>query len=334
VRWGCQLEDAIVTPEHAVDEAIRRHRLAGSRLLVAVSGGADSVALLRAIVSLSKRYQLEPEVAHVNHRWRGADSDADEQFVVELAESWGLPVHVRRAEAALSPDGCSEEAARDLRYAFLEQVANDRSLHSILVGHQQQDLVETVLFQLLRGSGLRGLAGMRSERTLSSGTRLIRPLLAVTREAIETYLSGLEQSYRTDVTNLDPKFARGHLRTRILPECEALNPRVHEAIARLAEQAADWRDEAEASAQALLVRSLVPTTDDTLRLNRAVLCAATEGARRELFRALWRSQGWSEQAMSAEHWQRLSELAETEGALSLPGNLQARSLAQWLTIQP
>jgi tRNA(Ile)-lysidine synthase len=323
-----------VTPEHAVDEAIRRHRLAGSRLLVAVSGGADSVALLRALVSLSKRYQLELEVAHVNHRWRGADSDADERFVIELGERWGLPVHVRCAEAPLPAKNCSEEAARTLRYAFLEQVANDRSISTILTGHQQQDLVETVLFQLLRGSGLRGLAGMRSERTLSSGTRLIRPLLAVTREAIEAYLSGLAQSYRTDVTNLDPKFARGRLRTRILPECEALNPRVHEAIARLAEQAAEWRDEVEAGATALLARSLLPTADDTLRLDRAVLCTATEGARRELFRALWRSQGWSEQAMSAEHWQRLSELAEAEGALSLPGNLHARSHAQWLTIHP
>jgi tRNA(Ile)-lysidine synthase len=323
-----------VTPERAVDEAIRRHRLAGSRLLVAVSGGADSVALLRAVVALARRYQLEPEVAHFNHRWRGADSDADEQFVVELGERWGLPVHVRRAESPSLSEVCSEEAARDLRYAFLEQVANDRSLPTILVGHQQQDLVETVLFQLLRGSGLRGLSGMRSERTLSSGARLIRPLLAVTREAIETYLGGLGQDFRTDVTNLNPKFARGRLRTRILPECEALNPRVYEAIARLAEQAAEWRDEAEAGAQALLARSLLPTEDDTLRLDRAVLCTASEGARRELFRTLWRHQGWSEQAMSAEHWKRLSELAETEGALSLPGQLHARSLAQWLTIQP
>ena len=322
------------TPLDAVDEAIRRHRLAGSRLLVAVSGGADSVALLRAVVALARRYQVEPEVAHFNHRWRGADSDADERFVVKLGEGLGLPVHVRRAESPPLSEGCSEEAARDLRYAFLEQVASDRSLPTILVGHQQRDLVETVLFQLIRGSGLRGLTGMRAERTLSSGKRLIRPLLAVTRESIETYLRELGQEYRTDVTNLDPRFARGRLRTRILPECEALNPRVDAAIARLAEQAAEWRDETEANAARLLARSLMPTEDGTIRLDRTVLNDATDVSRRELFLALWRSQGWSEQSMSAEQWKRLSELAETDGAVSLPGHLQACSHAPWLTIVP
>ena len=175
------------------------------RPLVLVSGGPDSVALLRAIVSLGG----EPAVLHVDHALRGEQSREDADFVRGLCARLKVACEVRR----LRLDGTSnlQERAREERYGLAEEVADRLGLPSIATGHTADDVAETVLMNLARGAGLRGLAGIPPVRG-----RVQRPLIEVTRREVLDYLDGLDQPYRTDPTNLTGKYARNRVRLEVL----------------------------------------------------------------------------------------------------------------------
>lgn len=188
------------------------------RLLVAVSGGADSVALLRVLHQLG----YACEVAHCNFHLRGAASDRDAAFVSDLCRNLGVPFHLRdfATEAFARSQAVSVEmAARDLRYQWFDQLLAERNLSAVAVAHHKEDNVETFFLHLARGSGLHGLAGMRDQRG-----KIIRPLLDVSRREIEAWLSAIGQPFVTDETNADVRFKRNRLRNRILPELRQLNP--------------------------------------------------------------------------------------------------------------
>ena len=188
------------------------------RLLVAVSGGADSVALLRVLHQLG----YACEVAHCNFHLRGAASDRDAAFVRDLCRDLGVPFHLRdfTTEAFARSQAVSVEmAARDLRYQWFDQLLAERNLSAVAVAHHKEDNVETFFLHLARGSGLHGLVGMRYQRE-----KIVRPLLDVSRREIEAWLSAIGQPYVTDATNADVRFKRNRLRNRILPELRQLNP--------------------------------------------------------------------------------------------------------------
>src|SRR5205809_1446024 len=208
--------------------AISLHRILepGERVVVAVSGGPDSLALLSILRELLPVMPLHLTVAHFDHGWR-ADSTDDRDFVAAIAAKWGFDFHTVRS-AADTPH--TENAARTARYAFLRQTAAQTNSTAIALGHTRDDQVETLLLHLLRGSGSRGLAAMRRR-----DGDLARPLLDIARSEIETYLSRLHLTARRDATNDDPRFTRNRLRQQLLPAIEAFDPAARELLARTAD---------------------------------------------------------------------------------------------------
>lgn len=208
----------------------------GDKVVVAVSGGPDSVALLHVLWSVRDELGITLHVAHLNHSFRGEASDQDAEYVRGLAESLGVPSTIEKVDVPqiqrtlrLSP----EEAARLVRYEFLDRVADDVGASKIALGHTADDQVETVLMCILRGTGIDGLRGMPPVRD-----QIIRPLIEVRRAEIEGYLRENRLQARVDETNLLPTFTRNRIRLELLPMLRRLyNPGVDSAILRLAELA-------------------------------------------------------------------------------------------------
>lgn len=295
--------------------------ISGSHVIVAVSGGADSVCLLRVLHALRTPMQLALFAAHFNHRWRGTESDADAEFVAELCATLGIEVVIDSQNDA---GQLNEEAARDARYQFLHRVATDKHCNSIALGHTADDQAETVLHHILRGTGLAGLRGMPLEREFR-GARLIRPLLRTRRTDVEAYLAAIGQPFRTDATNVDERFTRNRLRHVLLPLLrEQFNPQVDDALLRLANQARDATRVLHAVAGDLLDDALLERTPTVCRLRRDVLRDADPELVRTALMLLWKRAGWSRQKMSREDWQRAAALVVDGGAKTLPGGVHAR----------
>ena len=211
--------------------ALRQYSLfsQGDRIAVGVSGGADSVALLRFLAALRPQFGWDLVVCHIHHGLRGAEADRDECFVRALAEQLGLPCAVSRIDAAalaLRDHISVEEAGRMARYAFFAQTAGEGG--RIATAHTLDDSIETVLMNLVRGTGLRGLCGIPRIRG-----NIVRPLLDCTRAEVEDYLGTLGQPYCTDSTNLTDDYTRNRIRHDILPRLCALNPNFPGAMARM-----------------------------------------------------------------------------------------------------
>lgn len=210
----------------AVGRTAGRFGMDLARPLVMVSGGPDSVALLRVLVELRSR----PVVLHVDHGLRGEESREDARFVEELCERLGVPFEVRRL--ALGEGANLQERAREGRYRLAAEVAEGLELHTVAVGHTADDVAETILLNLARGAGLRGLSGIPPVRD-----GVVRPLIERTRAEILEYLGRLGQPYRTDPTNLTGKYARNRVRSEVLPVLEELHPGAARNLARGAELA-------------------------------------------------------------------------------------------------
>ncbi|HYM10676.1 MAG TPA: tRNA lysidine(34) synthetase TilS [Bryobacterales bacterium] len=222
---------------------------AGERVGVAVSGGPDSVALLRALCDLKGELGILPGVVHLNHGLRGAESADDAEFVAELARSLGLEFVLEtvdvRALAAASGENL-EQAGRRLRYEFFRRLIGEGRFQKIAVGHTRTDQAETVLFRLLRGAATAGLAGIYP---VLEGT-IVRPLIEVERPEVLDYLRAIGQSWREDSSNQSRELARNRLRHDLLPQlAKEWNPEITPALAQLADWARDeeayWRVEVE-----------------------------------------------------------------------------------------
>ncbi len=214
----------------------------GGRLLVAVSGGADSTALLLALHDLAPALKLRLSVAHLNHGLRGAAAAADANFVKRLAQSLSLPLisgRARVAERARRRQLSLEMAAREARYDFLVRAARRVGADAIATAHTLDDQAETVLLRLLRGAGTTGLGGIAPAVKLQ-GVRVLRPLLGVSRAQIERFLRARGQAWREDASNHDTAMLRNRVRHELLPLLESrFNPRIRETLARTAAIARD-----------------------------------------------------------------------------------------------
>lgn len=224
----------------------------GSRACVAVSGGADSVALLCAVNEACRNQQTPLGVGlsavHVNHGLRGVEADQDEAFVHDLCERLGVPLVVRRVDVStrrkLSGETV-EEAARTLRYEVFRALLSGGGIEDVLTAHTLEDQAETVLMKLLRGSWTEGLSGIYPEVRMKPG-RIIRPMLQTRRVQIEDYLRRIGQGWREDASNRDPMHMRNRIRHHVLPILREENPGLDETLANLAEIARDeeetWQD--------------------------------------------------------------------------------------------
>lgn len=244
-----------------VAEFIARHELLTKNglHLVALSGGADSVALLLVLQRLGYRV----EAAHCNFRLRGDESDRDEAFVRQLCEERGVPLHLihfdTKTYAALHQVSI-EMAARELRYGYFEQLRQDIGATDVCVAHHRDDAVETLLMNLLRGTGIHGLTGIRPRNG-----HIVRPLLGVSRQEIVEHLDSIGQPYVTDSTNLVNDVLRNKLRLDVLPLLRTLNPRASENIYRTACRMAEAEKVYNAAME--LAKKRVTTADCTLSIN-------------------------------------------------------------------
>ncbi len=235
-------------------DSVRGHRLVspGDRVVVGVSGGADSVCLLHVLSRWQGELDISLHVAHLDHKLRGSESEADARCVSRLAESLGVPATVDRQDAAAHRDekGCSvEEAARELRYGFFARVARDTGATRIAVGHTRDDQVETILMHILRGTGVDGLCGLAwscpiveilqpvSLGEVPDDLRVIRPLLDVSRSEAVHYCQEQHLDPRFDSSNLSLSFLRNRLRLHLLPVLRQYNTDVDHALLRLADLA-------------------------------------------------------------------------------------------------
>jgi len=207
-----------------------------NRVLVAVSGGPDSVALLHILLQMKAGFGLRLGVAHLNHGLRGRAADDDAVFVRRMAEGFDLPCHVEKLDSGVldirTRSGSWEEAARRERYRFLSQVAAAHHYDKIAVGHHRDDNAELVLMCLLRGSGSLGLAGIRPVRE----GRIVRPLIRLARDEIRLYLRQNGLSFVTDSSNADLRFLRNRIRHRLLPDLKAsFNANLSDSLNRLSQ---------------------------------------------------------------------------------------------------
>ena len=233
-----------------VGQTIKRQHLLheGDACLVALSGGADSVSLLIVLQALGFRV----EAAHCNFHLRGSESLRDEMFCRDLCERLQVPLHVvdfqTKKEAQANGESI-EMAARRLRYAWFEMLRKERQLDKIAVGHHRDDNIETLLLNLVRGSGIRGLTGMAFERD-----RIIRPFLDVSRETLLRFLQRRKQDYVTDSTNADTSYKRNFVRNRLLPLLREMNPSVEQTLV------GDMRklQSAEEAYEAVMASTLLP----------------------------------------------------------------------------
>ena len=318
-------------------------------VVIALSGGPDSVALFRAMLALcpEKNPSLKGVmVAHFNHRLRGPASDEDAQWVQNLCHQWGVPCQVgtpRSVDDLRTPKGQPSEAlARKARYAFLCRVAEQYGARYVATAHTADDQVETILHRILRGTGIAGLAGMRRARLLSPAVTLIRPFLTFTRAELRQYLADLGQEYRLDASNEDVRFTRNRIRHHLLPLLRGqFNPHVEEAILRLGRLAGEVAECIHQEAAQLLDQMATPE-------GRGWVFRADRFAKlpsfliREIFRILWRQQGWSQQDMGQAEWdllvqavrQALSGPRGKIGRWTLPGAILVEAAHGQIRICP
>jgi tRNA(Ile)-lysidine synthase len=311
----------------------------GFPILVAVSGGPDSVALLRVLTAMKELHSPKSSliVAHINHQTRGVHSDADERFVDELATELKLDFRLHRinrlSDARKDP---SEESMRDLRYAALVKIAHDNGARYIATGHTRDDQIETILFRLFRGTALKGLAGIQPLRLIDETISVVRPLLETTREQIEACLAELNQSSRADNSNSDEKYTRNFLRHRLLPEAQKhFGNSIGDAIIRLGVHAHEAQSFISQQANGLTACLLVQNPD-RVEINTECLAQQPTILVRQFLCQIWDEQHWSQQSMTHQWWQKISKTIQaapqqTTIVLNLPHDIRCEKTSQRMT---
>jgi tRNA(Ile)-lysidine synthase len=299
-------------------------------VVLAVSGGADSVALLRAFWAIKEQARGRGQliVGHFHHGLRGAAADADHDWVQRLALQLGVEVYCGHAgdlQLQSGGDGL-EAAARKSRYEFLSQLAVESGARYVATGHTADDQVETVLHHILRGTGLAGLAGMPRHRPLMPTVSLIRPMLGVFRAEVLNYLRELKQDYRTDATNEDIKFTRNRVRLELLPALRSVRREADAALLRLASQASEAQVWISNEARRIADQCLRADSGNELLVDLRPLAQASPFQVREVFKSIWEQAGWPRQEMGYPEWEKLANLVISQAETTivhLPGGVRA-----------
>lgn len=317
--------------ERSVARAARQYSLwsPGARLIVAVSGGADSLCLLGALLALRERGQrLAPGdliVAHLDHGLRGEESRDDARFVQRLAADLGVPCVIETADRMERSHGgslSSEDWARRTRYAFLRRVAEEYDAERIVTGHTRDDQAETILLHWLRGSGLAGLGGMARLRG-----DIARPLLDVTRAQTVAYCAAQGWQPREDSSNADPRYLRNRVRHELLPLLATYNPGIRDLLIRDGDLLAEDEAYLESQSQAAWASVAEESPTGGVRLRREPLLDLPAAIRHRLFRAAARRVAGEESMLEARHIaaiERQLVAGHTGKALHLADGLNTR----------
>jgi len=309
-------------------------------ILLAVSGGADSVAMLRLFVE-NRRCETEETlaVAHVNHGLRGEESEEDARFVQALAADFSLAYFEHRItplDWSLDGTGSRESAARNLRYEFLLETAQHNGLRHIATAHTKNDQVETVLHRILRGTGIVGLSGIPAVRPINEAVSLIRPLLQVSRQEIVGYLSRLEQPYRFDHSNESAEFTRNRIRLELLPQLRGqYNPNIDDALLRLAVLASEVQQSLDEKTAALRNECVCSATENEVVLSRLRLLRESPFQVCELLAALWKERNWPLRRIGFDQWRRMEQWIRNPQTphLFLPGEMEISVDPETVTIR-
>lgn len=279
-------------------------------LLLAVSGGADSLALLYGTLALWPERVDQIAIAHVNHGLRGEASQEDAVFVEAIAGQLGVRSEsLTVEEGGLQNDraGSLEAAARNVRYQFLKETAASLKLSSVVTAHHFDDQAETILHNILRGTGLRGLAGMRPSRPLHERVSLARPMLQIRSSEVHNYLKALGASYQIDASNKDINFTRNRIRNELLPELrEKYSPTVDRHVVSLAAQADESVKMLDLFASKVLSEVMLEQTPGMCRIDRKKFADWPEDVRRYCLALLWIHQQWPRQKMKTRSYVALA----------------------------
>lgn len=276
------------TPLHAqLQRTLRERRLLNrdQRLLVAVSGGQDSLCLIKLLLDLQPKWGWEIAIAHCDHRWR-ADSQANADYVEHLAQLWGISCYRQTAAVGIK----SEAEARQWRYQVLTETALEHHYQKIVTGHTASDRAETLLYNLIRGSGSDGLQALLWQRKLAANLQLIRPLLEITRSETAQFCRDFHLTVWQDSTNQNLQYARNRIRQELLPYLQTyFNPQAEQALAQTAELLRAEVEYLEATAQDVLQQVLVSlgsgeSQPRQLKLNRLVLKSIPLAIQRRVIR--------------------------------------------------
>ncbi len=323
----------------------------GLRLAIGLSGGADSVALTRALAALASELGLVLHLAHLHHGLRDEAADADQQFAAELAQSLNLPFHTHKVDTAAEAGQqhesslhhesgkqheSIEEAARRLRYQWFRQLMAQGHFDAVATAHTLGDQAETVLGKFLRGAWTEGLSGIHPVVNFPEG-RILRPLLAATRPQIEHYLQSLHQPWREDASNQDPAYTRNRIRHQLLPNLEQWNPKIRQHLANMAQVARDeedyWQSEINRLAPQLLLSgrpvrgggraSSTNPSDPAIAIDITRLAAQPPALQRRLLRYAANLLGASLSFEATDSLHQLASHGRSGQQLALPGPITA-----------
>jgi tRNA(Ile)-lysidine synthase len=291
------------------------------RSLVAVSGGQDSLCLMRLLLDLQPKWGWELAIAHCNHRWR-SDADENAAYVAEVAATWGVPFFCETAIEIPT----SEAAARTWRYGALAGMAIAQGYESVVTGHTKSDRAETTLYNLLRGSGADGLQALSWQRELVPGVRLVRPLLEMTRLETAEFCESRQIKVWEDSTNQDLNYARNRIRQELIPYLQThFNPQVEQAIAQMAELLTADVDYLEQVAAELLQSS-------ELGLNRGVLRSVPMALQRRVVRQFLQGLGITPSFEHVESLVGLIDAPNRSQSEPLPGGAIGRVEGDWIRV--
>ncbi len=296
----------------------------GDRVVVAVSGGPDSVCLLNILYGLRQALEVELAVAHLDHGLRPAVDEDETRFVASLAHDLNLPFFTQKLKEALNPgDASLEEKAREFRYRFFDQVKSRASAQKIALGHTLDDQAETVLMRLLRGSGPSGLSGIPPVRD----NTIIRPLIEMTRGEVQGYLQKRRLHYMTDASNADPTYLRNHIRLNLMPRLEAIQPRVVERLAQTADIMRAEKAYLEQEASRWLDKAANRGEGGEVQLPLADFKALPEALKRQVIRKAICMTGSTLRRVNLQHIKAVEQLALTSNPharIALPHGMVAK----------
>ncbi|KAA1261758.1 tRNA(Ile)-lysidine synthase [Rubripirellula obstinata] len=297
-------------------------------MVVGISGGADSTALLISLARMMADLHQQNRhagfliAAHFNHGLRGPESDADQQFSSELAEQWGI-----QFVSARSTQPCQDEATMSAqRMEFLIDTAKQNGARYIALAHSLDDNVETVLHQLMRGTGPAGLCGIGGTRSVDDDLVLVRPMLRISRDRIRAALQEAGQPWREDSSNASVQYSRNWIRHELIPLIQTRYPAAVPAIDRAIQGQKTWRTTIDAHAENWIQQHQLATSPATFRrdtnTDAAILIAAMQRH--------WKESGWPRGSMTRDHWQRLAKAFQgkekTVPRFDLPGGVEVQVL--------
>ena len=327
------MKKSVTSLEQRIIQFIRKHSLipAGETVLVAVSGGADSVCLLHLLTKLQTELGIKLHAAHLNHKLRGSEAEEDAWYVANLVDKLGISITLdtRDVAAFRAQNRCSlEEAAREVRYSFLAHLASSLGASHTAVGHTRDDQVETILMHLLRGSGIAGLRGLQPQSALVTAENklhltIIRPLLEISRLETVNYCRRFKLEPRSDSSNASPEFLRNRVRLELMPVLKNYNPQIDAALLRLAAIASDETSYIEEQASDLW-NKLATTEKDTVYLDRKKMLNLPLPLQRQLFRTAADKLLGNLKDIESDHIEAMVELLSKPAgkSLCLPHNLK------------